>query len=234
MVKNKKMDLSIINFDEDDKQLKYVNKSKFVPQWCFRWCIIGQSGSGKTVLALNAIARMLVYDKLYIIQKNPDQSKIKKLTDAFKEAGREMDLILGTGMVDIPKPDDFDKTKQNLVLLDDLVNEPDQSRIIELAIMGRHKGVSLIYLTQSYYKIPRIIRLQATDFSIFELNRKETRLIYDDVGQACESLDLFRRMMMDSTTKDYGFLQIDMRTRNPKYKFRRGLDRDIHTGGALT
>ena len=228
-----KVDLSITNFDFDDKELKYINKTKYVPQWCFRWLIVGQSGSGKTVLALNAIAKMLTFDKLFIIAKHPEQGKLKKLVDAIKEAGREHDLFLGQSVEDIPDFETFQKNKQNLVLLDDLVME-DQTKIADLCIRGRHRSISIIYLSQSYYRVPRIIRLQCTDFSLFELNRKEQNLVYQDVGGACPSLDLFRRYMRDCTTQDYGFIYIDTRTRDKNMKFRKGFNKCIHTGNDMS
>ena len=49
---------------------------------------------------------------------------------------------------------------QSLVVLDDQVNEKNQQPIKELYIRGRKIGVSTIYLTQSYYQTPKIIRQQ--------------------------------------------------------------------------
>ncbi len=223
------VDLTITNFDHDDEQCKYINKSKFLPQQCFRWLIVGASGSGKTVLALNAISKMLVFDKLFIIAKHPEQGKLKKLVDAINEAGRSQDLFLGETVDDIPEFETFQKNKQNLILLDDLVLE-DQTRIADLMVRGRHRSISIIYLTQSYYRVPRIIRLQCTDYSLFEMNKKEQNLVYQDIGSACQSLNLFKSYMLNATTTDYSFLQVDIRTRCKEMKFRHGFNKNIITG----
>ena len=51
---------------------------------------------------------------------------------------------------------------QSLVIFDDMVNEKNQKAISELYIRGRKikGGISLLYLTQSYFQVPKIIRVQ--------------------------------------------------------------------------
>ena len=45
---------------------------------------------------------------------------------------------------------------QNTVNFDDFVCEKNQTPLIEYFIRGRHKNCSVIYLSQSYYKTPKI------------------------------------------------------------------------------
>jgi len=230
--KKTKVDLSITNFDEDDSDLEYDNKSDLLPQWSFRHLICGGSGCGKTMLALSMISKMLIYDTITLICKHPEQGKLKKLIESIRMSGMGDDLIICENIDDIPEIETYDKTKQNLFFIDDFVNE-DQKKFIDISIRGRHFGISFLMLVQSYYKVPRIIRLQCTDFSFFQMNRKEIRLVYEDIGNDIEDLNLFRRYFMDATTQDYGFLHCDKRTRNKKLKYRRGFDRDIHTNEKL-
>lgn len=230
--KRSKVNLSITNFDESDSDLEYENKSDLLPQWCFRYLIVGKSGAGKTMLGLSFLGYMLDYDTITLCCKHPDQGKLRKLVQGIKMAGMEDNLIICENVEDLPEVESYDKSKQNILFVDDMINEP-QKRLIDFAVRGRLHGVSMIYLTQSYYKVPRIIRLQCTDFSFFEMNRKEVRLIYEDIGNDIEDLNLFRRMFMDATTNDFGFLHVDKRTRDKRLKYRRGFDRDIHTNEKL-
>jgi hypothetical protein len=225
-------DLSITNFDEGDEDLVYDNKSKFVPQWCFRWLICGQSGSGKTILALNCIAKMLHFDTITLVVKHPNQSKLKKLIDGITMAGLGDELQIFTTVDELPEVESFDKTKQNLILVDDFIND-DQSRFVDYAIRGRHHGISMIYLSQSYTKVPRILRLQCNYFSFFEANRKEMRIIYDDLCGDIDDISIFRRMYTDATCYDYGFLMVDKVSRRKEMKYRKGFGTCIHTGETL-
>ena len=47
---------------------------------------------------------------------------------------------------------------QKIVVFDDLVCESNQNSIINYFINGRHGKCSVIYLTQTYYKVPKNIR----------------------------------------------------------------------------
>ena len=54
---------------------------------------------------------------------------------------------------------------QKLVIFDDYVCDKNQIQIIDYFIQGRHKNCSVIYLSQSFYKTPKDIRLNhAGDF----------------------------------------------------------------------
>lgn len=224
MVKtNKDIDLNIYNLDGDAEKNKYRNKSPMVPQHPFRWIISGSSGCGKTNLLLNFIYRLAEFDILYIYTKHPDQPKFKTLIDMFITMGREGDLIIGTSSDDITPPEEMDSEQQNLVVCDDLLLEKDQDPIVNLFIRGRHSNASVIYLTQSYFKVPRNIRLQAGYFSFFEINRREMLSLYQELGNDLEKDEFFRRLQ-DATLDDYSFLHIDKVIRIKKLRYRKGFN----------
>ena len=61
---------------------------------------------------------------------------------------------------------------QSLCIFDDQVNEKNQKPIQEMFIRGRKMagGVSLIYLTQSYFTVPKIIRIQTNYIFVLKMN----------------------------------------------------------------
>ena len=68
-----------------------------------------------------------------------------------------------TSLSEFPLLDHFpNQHLQQLVIFDDQVLESDQSRIKDCFIRGRKigAGLSFIYISQSYYQIPKIVRLQ--------------------------------------------------------------------------
>ena len=57
---------------------------------------------------------------------------------------------------------------QKLVVFDDFICEKNQRPLIDYFIRGRHKNCSVIYLSQSYYKTPKDMRLNCSHFSIYD------------------------------------------------------------------
>ena len=55
---------------------------------------------------------------------------------------------------------------QNIIIFDDYVCEENQRQIVDYFIQGRHKNCSVIYLSQSFYKTPRDIRLNCSHYCI--------------------------------------------------------------------
>ena len=72
--------LEIKNFD--CKLKDYINKNPLMPEWPFRMCIIGPSGSGKSNLLLNMIYCDLIhYDTLTLVAPSLEQDVYVKLQD---------------------------------------------------------------------------------------------------------------------------------------------------------
>ena len=72
-----------------------------------------------------------------------------------------------------------DKECKILILFDDMIadminNKKLNSIITELFIRGRKLNISLVFITQSYFKVPKDVRLNSTHFFIMKiLNKKE-------------------------------------------------------------
>ena len=55
-----------------------------------------------------------------------------------------------------------------MVIFDDYVCEKMQNYIIHYFIQGRHKNCCIIYLSQSYYKTPKDIRIMCSHYISFD------------------------------------------------------------------
>ena len=81
--------------------------------------------------------------------------------------------------------DDYnpDEDNKNLIVFDDMIvdminNTKLNSIVTELFIRGRKLNISLVYITQSYFKVPKDVRLNTTHFFIAKVpNRRELREI---------------------------------------------------------
>ena len=68
---------------------------------------------------------------------------------------------------------------QKIVVFDDLVCESNKNSIINYFINGRHRNCGVIYLTQTFYKVPRNIRDNCSHFSVFRFLPRENKRIAD-------------------------------------------------------
>ena len=70
-----------------------------------------------------------------------------------------------------------------LVVFDDMITDMIHNRkldsiVTELLIRGRKLNISLVFITQSYFKVPKDVRLNTTHFFIVKFpNRKGLREI---------------------------------------------------------
>lgn len=141
----------------------------------FRMLILGMSGGGKTNTLLDMIDRMKntfthiilctrdAHEPLYIHLKN----KLKDGLTIYEGTIPVPDNKRGAVMPNVPDLDTISRQEQTLVIFDDLVLAKNSNRISEYFIRGRKKNVSMVYLSQSYFKAPKIIRLQC-NYIIFK------------------------------------------------------------------
>ena len=66
-----------------------------------------------------------------------------------------------------------DKENKILIVFDDMIadminNKKLNSIITELFIRGRKLNISLVFITQSYFKVPKDVRLNTTHFFIMK------------------------------------------------------------------
>ena len=140
-----------------------------MPDRCFRMLICGPSGSEKTNSLPHMVTNLLCFDKCYLYAKNLEQSKHEYLMKTFKPIIKEVGYdILEVSNVEIKPVSEMNNVNQKLVIFDDFVCEKNQAPLIDYFIRGRHENCSVIYLSQSYYKTPKDIRLNCSHFCIYE------------------------------------------------------------------
>ena len=179
----------MINFDD------YVNENKtehnrnwpYIPDKPYRILIIGGSGSGKTNVLLNLIENKLNIDKIYLYAKGPYEAKYQYLINKRQGVGinhlndPKAFIEYSNDMRDVYKNINYynpDKENKILIVFDDMIadminNKKLNSIVTELFIRGRKCNISLVFITQSHFKVPKNVRLNTTHFSIAKIPKKE-------------------------------------------------------------
>ena len=174
--------MEIPNYDIGDTTANFKQIYDFMPKQCFRMLIAGPSGSGKSnTLTHILLAPLLYYDHLYLYAKNMEQPKyqllVERLEKIAKKIGVDLEDIFTAG--DIIPVEELDNDLQKVVVFDDYVCDTNKD-INNYFLQGRHKNCSVIYLTQSYYKTPRDIRLNCSHYIFFDFDKRERDLICNE------------------------------------------------------
>ena len=100
------------------------------------------------------------------------------------------------------------------IVFDDLMadimsNKKFQAIIKELFIRCKKLNISLVFITQSYFSIPKDVRLNSTHYLILKINnRKESQNIAINHSADIDYKD-FLMIYREYTRKPYSFLTID-------------------------
>ena len=123
--------------------------------------------------------------KFFSLQKNLHQDKYQFLLSDFAtridpEVGYK---VIQTPSQIIPLGEAFqDDETQKLYIFDDFVCDKNQDAIINYFCNGRHLNRSVIYLSQSFFKVPKNIRDTSSNFCVFRFLPKENKRIANDLG----------------------------------------------------
>ena len=136
--------------------------------------------------------------------------------------------ITGNFFTDIPKipdPSSYDPTKNNLLVLDDVMLGP-QNRAEAMFTRGRHNGLHCIYITQSYFRLPRqSLRENSSLFIFFMQDKKNLIHIFND-HCACDDLTFDRFVNFCNTVWrecKHNFVTLDVTRHQNLGKYRKNL-----------
>ena len=141
-------------------------------------------------------------------------------------------LSISNDMHDVYKNiNDYNPDNENKILIafDDTIadmihNKKLNSIVTQLFIRGRKLNISLVFITQSYFKVPKDVRLNTTPFFIMKIpNKRELQQIAINHSSDIDFND-FIRIYKKCTDKPYSFLVNDttLSSDNP-LRFRKNL-----------
>ena len=207
----------------------YYNSDKEAPQHPARILICGASGTGKSNLAINLILKMKCFDKLYLFAKELNEPLYLWLVDAYTAIGKKygIDAIVYSDKIeDIPNPKDFDKTIQNLVIVDDMITESAKKlqNVSELFSKGRKGNITTMMISQSYTMAPKFLRDQCNYIILKSIRSVTTfKTLISNYNMDYEPKQMYA--LYKEATKDMtDFFMIDLQTKDEKMKFRKNYE----------
>ena len=109
--------------------------------------------------------------------------------------------------------EDYNPTKKRrvLIMFDDMIaamesNKKSSPIVTELFLGGRKFNISLVFISQSYFKVPKTRRLNATHYFIMKfLNKRELKQTASNHLSDIDFED-FMKLCKDYTKESYSFL----------------------------
>ena len=182
--------------------------------------VCGGSGTGKTSWLLNYLQRSNdTFGHIHVVYKASET-----LYEFLEKKIKSKNITFYTSLAKLPQPNDLGrKDQQQLIVFDDQIACSDlQHQIVkEYMLRGRKlgAGVSTIYLSQSYFKIPKFCRLQATHLILFKLSSsRDMNMILSECSLGVDKKEL-AGIYKDATKKKFSFLKCDCLTADENKKF---------------
>ena len=161
----------MINFDDytNENIIEHNSKRPYIPDHPFRILIIGGFGSGKTNALLNLINNQPDIDKIYLYAEDLYEKKYQYLIKKREKVGinhfndPKAFMEYSNDMEDVYKNiEDYNpiKKRKMLIIFDDMIpdminNNKLNPIVTELFIRGRKLNISIVFITQSYFEVPK-------------------------------------------------------------------------------
>ena len=169
-----------------------------------------------------------IIDKIYLYAKDLGEPKYKLLIDKREKA--EINFINDpTALIEYSNSrddilsdiEDYNKKRRRKVsiIFDDMIShvisdKKAQQILKDLFIRCRKLNIWICFLTQSYFSLPKDVRLNCTHYILFKLdNKRELQNIAINHSADIDYKD-FVKIYKDCTMKPFNFLTIDTKNNN--------------------
>lgn len=185
-------ELSIDNFDEFEDKIIIDKHGSLFPSNA-RFIICGSSGCGKSnaFLALLLHPNGLRFMNVHIFSKSLYQAKYKLLNDILTNVDG-LKYYQYSDNEEIFSPSE---AEENSVFIFDDVACDKQNMIRAYYAMGRHKGIDVAYLCQTYSRVPKqLIRDNANIICLFKQDDLNLRHAFDEHVSPDMTYDQFKEL----------------------------------------
>ena len=191
----------------------------------YRILIIDGSESGKTKMLFNLVKNQRpAIDKIYLYIKDPFESKYQLLINGREKAGIKKSKN-SKAFIDYSQTidnvyenlDDYNPTKKRRVLIvfHNMIGDMECNRklspiVTELLLRERKLNISFVFISQSYFKVSRTRRLNATHYFFMKIpNKRELQQIVSNHSSDIDFKDLMN-LYKNYTKEPCSFLVNDL------------------------
>ena len=178
----------MIYFDNctNENKTEHNLKWPYILDHPYRILTAGGSRSGKTNVLFNLINNQPDIDKIYLYAKDPYKSKYQHLINIREKVGLDHNndpkafMEYSNDMQNVYKNiEEYNPGKKRKVLIvfdgmiaDMISNKKLNPVVTELFIRGRKLDIFIVFITQSYFKVTKDVRLTITHFFIMGIPNK--------------------------------------------------------------
>ena len=163
-----------------------TQSGRISPDHPYRILTVGGSRSGKTNALLNLINTQPDIDKICLYAKDPYEPKYQYLIEKRQKVGlghfkdSKAFMEYPNDMQDVYKNVEYynpGKKRKVLIVFDDMIADMINNKklnpiVTELFIRGKKLNISIAFITQSCFKVPKYVRLNSTHFFIKKIPNK--------------------------------------------------------------
>lgn len=157
-------------------------------------CIIsGPSNCGKTNMLFNLLTdeNGLKFENLYLYTKSPDQPKYRMLRTIIDDV-QGVNMYVYTDNDQVAPPEE--SNPNSIYVFDDVICEK-QKNITSYFCRGRHNGVDVFYLTQTYSRVPKqLVRDNSNMLVLYKQDETNLRHVYNDHCSSDMTFAQFKEM----------------------------------------
>ena len=136
---------------------------------------------------MNLINNQPDIDEIYLYVKGPYEAKYQYLINKREKVGLDYFkdpsafIEYSNDMQDISKNiEDYSpgKKRKTIIVLDDMIADMINNKrlnpvVTELFIRGRKLNISIVFIAQSYFKVPKDVRLNSTNIFIIKNSKQK-------------------------------------------------------------
>lgn len=195
--------------DEDASSVNCLHRHSALLPNSLRCIISGPSNCGKTNLMINLLEHPngLRFANVYVYSKSLSQSKYKRL-EKILHSIPSIKYFSFSENEDVVSP--RETLPHSVIVFDDVACDK-QNLMKAYFSMGRHYGVDVFYLCQTYTQLPKhLLRDNANFIILFRQDGGNLKHVYDDHVNTDMSFLDFKDLCAQCWKNDkYGFIVID-------------------------
>lgn len=162
----------------------------------------------------------LKFTNIYVYSKSlyqPKYQRLKKIMSGVPEIGYY------EFSDDVPSVEEV--KKHSLVIFDDVSSCKDQKNIQPFFAYGRHRGLKLAFLIQTYTKILKhLLRDNFNMIVLFKQDQLHLKHVFDEHVIGDMKFDEFLEMCRVCWQKPYGYLVVDKQSEKKQRSLSKGFD----------